>query len=206
MIKICKNPKNYKLTLNKEYEIEESNGNYVKLINDTGKLVRYDSSLFEDLVVVPPPPPPPPIRTENQIIQSVNVARQNTNLIFSYRNRDNNLVQSVPKPISYQNPDFSCGIETMDGLSNLIDEIENVVDTEHDDYINLKNHICTRCINKIKEFSRTRNRGAIIFSTNEDLNHEDYYNWLNEMSMSTTEWFNNPNSGNNIKIWCIKTY
>jgi hypothetical protein len=86
MIKICKNPKNYKLTLNKEYEIEESNGNYVKLINDTGKLVRYDSSLFEDLVVVPPPPPPPPIRTENQIIQSVNVARQNTNLIFSYRN------------------------------------------------------------------------------------------------------------------------
>ena len=199
----CINTKNYKITLNAEYEGEED-GNYVKIVNDSGKLVRYDLSLFED-ITTPPPPPPPPIRTENQIIQSIVVSNVDHTIRFRYNDRTNQLVESVNINFTRQNPDFSCGIETINNLTGIILTIEATVSTEHDDYIALKRSIFTRIINQIKQICRQSNRGAIIFSTNNNNNHEDYYTWLQQLSMTTTDWFLNPNSSNQIKIWCVNT-
>ncbi len=201
----CKNTKNYKITLNAEYDIEEEDGNYVKIINDSGKLVRYDRSLFEDVNTVPPPPPPPPIRTQAQIIQSIVISNQNNTVRFRYNDRTNQLVESPGIGFSRHNPDMSCGVETIDGLNNIIATIEATVNTEHDDYINLKKSIFVKVINEVKSICRASNRGAIIFSTNNNTNHEDYYSWLQQVSMSTTDWFLNPNSNNQIKIWCVNT-
>jgi len=202
MIKICKNTKNYKLTLNKQYEIEEVDGNYVKIINDNGKLVRYDASLFEDEVVIPPPPP---IRTETQIIQSIVVTNNGNTFTARYNNRINELV-SFNVAIHRTGIANSCGVEAISGLNDIISVIEFIVDTEHEDYLGLKKALFLCIIDKIKNVSRNSdNKGAIIFSTNINENHEDYYTWLSSISMTTTEWFNNPNSGNNIKIWCVNT-
>ncbi len=197
----CKNTKNYKITLNTEYNIEEEDGNYVKIINDSGKLVRYDRSLFEDVNVVPPLPP---IRTENQIIQSIVVTNDNNVIRFRFNDRTNQLVERTVG-FSRENPDFSCGIETISGLNPIINVIEQHVDTTHDDYVALKKSIFTNIINTIKQICRNSSRGAIIFSTNRNDNHEDYYTWLQQLSMTTTDWFLNPNSDNNIKIWCVNT-
>ena len=65
MNKICTNPKNYKLTQGKVYEILDEEDGYFLLVNDSNKTVRYYSDLFDDVEqanepveeVAPPPPP-----------------------------------------------------------------------------------------------------------------------------------------------------
>ena len=46
MNKICKNAKNYKLTEGKIYEVLLEEDDYIRIINDNGKNVRFHSSLF----------------------------------------------------------------------------------------------------------------------------------------------------------------
>lgn len=200
---ICKNIKNYKITLNTEYEVLEEEGNYVKVINDLGKCVRYDKNLFEEINMTPPLPP---IRTENQIIESIESNLVDNFLIFSYRDRTNQLITSDPIGIEVQNPNFSCGIETINGLTEMMSIIEQRVNTEHSDYTLLKKAIFVSLINTLRTHRRSNNnRGALLFSTNNNSTWEDYYTYLTELSMTTTDWFNNPNSGNDIKIWCVNT-
>ena len=53
MNKICRNAKNYKLTLGQEYEILQEEDGYVRIINDSGKNVRYELNgigEMEDLI------------------------------------------------------------------------------------------------------------------------------------------------------------
>jgi hypothetical protein len=200
MIKICKNTKNYKLTEGKEYEIEEVDGNYVKLVNDSGKLVRYDASLFED--AIPPAPPAPRIRTEAQIINSIAIDDDN---IVTFNDRLNNEVRiNVAAITSITGAPNSCGISMATNLNGIINSIEGNVNTEHDDYVNLKKAIFTACINKMKQSVRNGS-GLITFSTNQNEAWEDYFNWLTELSITTTGWFRNPNSGNQINVWNVRT-
>ena len=196
MKKICKNTKNYKLTEGKEYDIEETEGNYVKLVNDSGKLVRYDASLFED--AAPAVPPPPPIRTEAQIIASIVVNDRR----LTFNDRLNNPV-NINIAFNYEVATNSCGIHQINGLNEVIDNIERNVNTEHDDYMNLKKAIFANAINEQKRISL--GRGLITFSTNFNASLEDYFNWLTEMSVSTTGWFLNPNSRNQINVWNVRT-
>ena len=203
---ICKNTKNYKITLNSEYDVVEEVDPYVKIINDAGKLVRYDRALFQEVNEIPLPPPPPPVRTETQIIQSLNSTLSGGILTFTYRDRTNQVVTSPNIALSIQNPNISCGIETIDGLTHIMSIIEATVDTEHSDYNALKRAIFRSLINTLKAQRRNASsRGALIFSTNRNDEFEDYYTYLTEMSMTTTDWFVNPNSGNNIKIWTVNT-
>ena len=191
----CINPKNYKLTQNGEYEIVEDGVEFVKIINDSGKTVRYSKELFQE-EVVPVAPPPPPAITEQDCINSI--IRENNFIRFN--NLNNNVVNININMTRNSNNSFSCGVVRLEGINNLIEYIENAVDTSEDDLIDLKKEIFKKAI----DWNLRCSPYAFgLISTNQNTNYEDYFDVLDEMSSSSTEWVNNPNSGNLIKIWTI---
>lgn len=191
MNKICRNAKNYKLTEGQEYEILQEENGYVRIINDSGKNVRYDASLFED------PLPPAPARTEQDCINSItydgatlryvdiNETHKNTDILLYLRN----------------NSDFSCGINRIEGINTLCSRIENqdFVNTDDDDFIELKKALFTTVFNY--HATRETSRGMWMCSTNQSDNYEDYQTLLDTLSTHNSGWFRNPNSGNQIKLW-----
>ena len=197
MNKICRNAKNYKLTEGQEYEILSEEDGYVRIINDSGKNVRYDASLFEEVEETIPLPPPPPARTEQDCINSITY----NGSILRYVD-----INETPKEVNTnltlsQNSGFSCGINRIEGINSLCNRIENqdFVNTYDDDFIELKKALFRTVFNYWT--SRGISRGMWMCSTNQDDNYEDYQSLLDELSTHNSGWFLNPNSGNQIKLW-----
>lgn len=193
MNKICRNAKNYKLTEGQEYEILGEEDGYVRIINDSGKNVRYDASLFEDVFV----PPPPPARTEQDCINSITYDGN----ILRYID-----INETPKKVNInltlsQNSGFSCGINRIEGINSLCSRIENqnFVNTDDDDFIELKKALFTKVFTYFT--TRESSRGMWMCSNNQDGNYEDYQTLLDTLSTHNSGWFTNPNSNNQIKLW-----
>ena len=191
----CTNPKDYKLTLNGEYEILDESTDLFTIINDSGKKVNYAKSLFT-VEAATPPPPPPPARTEQDCINSIQIDGNNIKFIDLGEN-------TVTIPVAMylrSNNDFSCGVVRLEGLNVLMNGIEEGVDESEEDLILLKQEIFKKAI--IWNSRRNSFRFALL-STNNDENYEDYYDTLDSLSHCATEWKTNPNSGNEIKIWTL---
>lgn len=191
----CINPKNYRLTQNGEYEVVEDGVEFVKIINDSGKTVRYSKELFQE-EVVPVAPPPPPARTEQDCINSIII--DNNNIKFNDLN--NNTITINATMTRNSNNGFSCGVVRLEGINVLIGRIENAVDTSEDDLIDLKKAILKKAVDYNLRISPY---AFGLISTNQNSDYEDYFDALDEMSSSTTEWVNNPNSSRLIKIWTL---
>ena len=191
----CINPKNYRLTQNGEYEVVDDGVEFVKIINDSGKTVRYSKELFQE-EVVPVAPPPPPARTEQDCINSIII--DNNYIRFNDLNNDTITIDATM--IRNSNNGFSCGVVRLEGINTLMSRIENAVDTSEDDLIDLKKAILKKAV----DWNLRRSPYAFgLISTNQNSNYEDYYDVLDEMSSSMTEWVTNPNSNNQIKIWTL---
>ena len=191
----CTNPKDYKLTLNGEYEILDESTDLFTIINDSGKKVNYAKSLFT-VEAATPPPPPPPARTEQDCINSIQIDGNNIKFIDLGEN-------TVTIPVAMylrSNNDFSCGVVLLECLNVLMNGIEEGVDESEEDLILLKQEIFKKAI--IWNSRRNSFRFALL-STNNDENYEDYYETLDSLSHCATEWKTNPNSGNEIKIWTL---
>ena len=195
MNKICRTAKNYKLTEGQEYEILEEENGYVRIINDSGKNVRYDSTLFEELEIELLPLEPL-ARTEQDCIDSITY--QNGRL--SYTNINNELKELNIQLHLSNNSDFSCGINRIEGINHLCDNLENeqFVETEEDDFIELKKALFTIVFNL---YSNRPAKSMWMCSTNKNDNYEDYQTLLDTLSTHNSDWFLNPNSGNQIKLW-----
>lgn len=190
MNKICKNAKNYKLTEGREYEILGEEEGYVRIINDSGKNVRYDASLFEDVFI-------PPARTEQDCINSI---MYNENLLryVDINNEEKHITVALNRESRNQ---FSCGVLRIEGINELCSRIENqdFVNTDDDDFIELKKALFRTVFNYWS--NRSTSYGMWMCSTNQDDNYEDYQTLLDELSTHNSGWFRNPNSGNQIKVW-----
>jgi hypothetical protein len=190
----CKNNKNYKLTVGKQYHTEED-GEYVLLINDNGRRQRYHKELFQEVEVAAPEPEI--VRTEATCIESLSF---NDDGEVSYEEINGNLNTINIDILQSSSTDISCGVYQIYNINTLIDQIEEGVNTEDDDLITLKQTIFkTTLENRINGI----NCAFVILSTNIDNQYEDYYNTLNEMSEVRTESKRNPNSGNQIVVWTI---
>lgn len=189
MNKICKNAKNYKLTEGQEYEILQEEDGYVRIINDSGKNVRYDASLFEDVFV-------PPARTEQDCISSITYSGN----ILRYVDINNEQKQTTITLNLENRNQFSCGILRIEGINDVCSRIENqsFVNTDDDDFIELKKALFRTVFN---HYSLRGTYGMWMCSTNQDGNYEDYQTLLDELSTHNSGWFTNPNSGNQIKLW-----
>lgn len=199
----CVNPKNYNLTLNEDYELVNESADFVTIRNNNNKVLRYSKDLFEISTVIAEPvtaplPPPPPPRTEQDCINSIVIEGNQ----LRYHNMNNELITfgniSLGRLI---NNDFSCGVARYHDLNYMMSRIDHSVDTSDDDMINLRIAIFKAILTY--NFNRSQIRFH-MFSTNFDINFEDYFDVLDEMAgVSKTEWASNPNSGNDIKVWVI---
>lgn len=206
---ICTNPKNYKLTLNKEYLIVIDEEDTVMLINDNNKTVRYYKDLFqlvqeelvapEPIVIIP--------RTEQDLIDSIEI----DGLDVSYVNFRNEKV-NIGNYLEIQSPesDFSCGVKMIVAVRAQICEIfENVQEDEQDMEQDLELLSITLIDTYFKNFIKYSiingyNAGIYLMSCNvtgDNCLSDEAVDILDEISDSFTASELNPNSDNYIKIW-----
>lgn len=206
---ICINPKNYKLTLNKEYLIVIDEEETVMLVNDNNKTVRYYKDLFkeveEEIEIVPEPEPIP--RTEQDLIDSITSDGLNT-IYFDFNNQSvviNNHLQCLNNENS-----FSCGIKNIVNIGDQIEEIyEIIADTIEEVQEDLE--LLTKAVikhhfkNYIRYCCNTGfNGGIYLMSCNVTGNsclYEEVVDILNEISDFNTKSETNPNSNNEIILW-----
>ena len=207
MNKICTNPKNYKLTQGKVYEILDEEDGYFLLVNDSNKTVRYYSDLFDDVEeaietveAFTPPPPSPPARTEADVISSLNVTCSGQRCTVTYVDLNNQTVNFQTSTIGISGTAVSCGIRQISGINDILSSIDNNVNTDEDDLLELKKEI----VNRVISLLINRNRGNtrwMLMSTNYDGDFEDYFEVFDSLAQTNVGWENNPNSGNDIKLW-----
>ena len=210
MNKICTNPKNYKLTQGKVYEILDEEDGYFLLINDSNKTVRYYSDLFDDIeeavaeAVAEVAPPPPPARTEADVISSLNVTDSNYRCNVTYVDLNNQTVNFQTSTIGISLTDISCGIYQMCGINHILSSIDNNVSTTDDDLLELRKEIVKRVISLLIHYNRSNTRWMLM-STNNDDSYEDYFDVFDSLAQTNLGWENNPNSGNEIKLWVFNS-
>ena len=209
MNKICTNPKNYKLTQGKVYEILDEEDGYFLLVNDSNKTVRYYSDLFDDVIAIPDeetvaPPPPPPARTEADVINSLNVTYNNNRCTVTYVDLNNETVTFQTNIIGISTTNISCGIHQMHNINDVLSSIENNVNTDEDDLLELRKEIVKRVISLFIHNKRANTRWMVM-STNNNDTFEDYFEVFDSLAQTNLGWENNPNSGNEIKLWVFNS-
>ena len=206
MNKICTNPKNYKLTQGKVYEILDEEDGYFLLVNDSNKTVRYYSDLFGDIeeAVEEVAPPPPPARTEADVISSLNVTYNNNRCTVNYVDLNNNNVNFTTDSIMVATSSISCGIYQLYNINAIMESIDDNVNTDEDDLLELRKEIVKRVISLFIHNKRASTRWMLM-STNYDDNFEDYFEVFDSLAQTNLGWENNPNSGNEIKLWVFNS-
>ena len=206
MNKICINPKNYKLTQGKVYEILDEEDGYFLLVNDSNKTVRYYSDLFGDVeeAVEEVAPPPPPARTEADVISSLNVTYNNNRCTVNYVDLNNNNVNFTTDSIMVATSSISCGIYQLYNINAIMESIDDNVNTDEDDLLELRKEIVKRVISLFIHNKRASTRWMLM-STNYDDSYEDYFEVIDSLAQTNLGWENNPNSGNEIKLWVFNS-
>ena len=206
MNKICINPKNYKLTQGKVYEILDEEDGYYLLVNDSNKTVRYYSDLFDDVeeAVEEVAPPTPPARTEADVISSLNVSCNGQRCTVTYVDLNNQTINFQTSTIGISSTDISCGIRQISGINNILSSIDNNVNTADDDLLELRKEIVKRVLSLLINRNRGNTRWMLM-STNNDDSYEDYFEVIDSLAQTNLGWENNPNSGNEIKLWVFNS-
>lgn len=206
MNKICTNPKNYKLTQGKIYEILDEEDGYFLLVNDSNKTVRYYSDLFDDVeeAVEEVAPPPPPARTEADVISSLNVTCDNSRCTVTYVDLNNQTVTFQTYTIGISGIDISCGIRQMYGINGILSSIDDNIDINDDDLLELRKEIVKRVTSLFIRNHRDNTRWMLM-STNSNELYEDYFEVFDSLAQTNLGWENNPNSGNDIKLWVFNS-
>jgi len=206
MNKICTNPKNYKLTQGKVYEILDEEDGYFLLVNDSNKTVRYYSDLFGDVeeAVEEVAPPPPPARTEADVISSLNVTYDNNRCNVTYVDLNNETINFSTESINVANSSISCGIYQLYNINAIMESIDDNVDTDEDDLLELRKEIVKRVISLFINRNKGNTRWMLM-STNNDDRYEDYFEVFDSLAQTNLGWETNPNSGNEIKLWVFNS-
>ena len=206
MNKICTNPKNYKLTQGKIYEILDEEDGYYLLVNDSNKTVRYYSDLFGDIIPDEETiaPPAPSVRTEADVINSLNVTYNNNRCTVTYVDLNNETVTFQTNIIGISTTNISCGIHQMHNINDVLSSIENNVNTDEDDLLELRKEIVKRVTSLFIRYHRGNSRWMLM-STNSDVSYEDYFEVFDSLAQTNLGWEDNPNSGNEIKLWVFNS-
>lgn len=208
---ICTNPKNYKLTLGKEYPIVISEAETVMIVNDNNKTVRYYRDLFEEVIeeeaVVPELEPEVIPRTEQDLIDSITNDGTTTKFI-GFNNEE--IVIANHLGILGNDNSFSCGIKNVVHIDSQTNAITAIIDQLQDQFeedlpllykalikFHFKNYMSYRLQNG-------NNAAIYLMSTNVTNNNyidEETFGIFDEISDFKSESELNPNSNNEIKVW-----
>lgn len=206
MKKVCINSKNYKLTQGNEYQILQQEDGYYLIVNDSNKTVRYYSDLFDDVeeAVEEVAPPTPPARTEADVISSLNVTYNDQRCSVTYVDLNNQFVTFQTSTIGITGTEISCGIRQISGINDILSSIDNNVNTNEDDLLELRKEIVKRVISLLIRYNRGNTRWMLM-STNNNDSYEDYFEVFDSLAQTNLGWENNPNSGNDIKLWVFNS-
>ena len=91
-------------------------------------------------------------------------------------------------------------IENVKGLLS----IDNNVSTTDDDLLELRKEIVKRVISLFIRHNRGNSRWMLM-SINNDSSFEDYFEVFDSLAQTNLGWENNPNSGNDIKLWVFNS-
>jgi hypothetical protein len=186
MIKIiCKEVKNFKLTIDKEYEsIEENETKYI-LRNDTGAKVQYSKKLFN--VKREEPVVEAPLTLEEELEEiSVDLSMNEDECYVS--------INGETRTLNYYESVMSCGISETNGINFIIAKIDN-------SHFNYKKQILHYIF---KEMADSDRKNILLVSMNiNNYSYTDYFvELMNNFSLNQTEAIN-PNSGNTIKLFVL---
>lgn len=206
---VCTNPKNYNLTLNKEYPIVIDEGETVIIVNDNNKTVRYYKDLFQvvEEEVIPEPEPEVIVRTEQDLINSI-VHNNDTIKFIGFDNEE--IIIDNYLEIHNNTNSFSCGIKNLVNIGSQVNIINSVVenlevDSEEDLPLLHKALIVAHFKNYMRyKLNNGSNAGIYLMSTNVTNNeyvYEETFNIFDEISDFKSEPELNPNSNNEIKVW-----
>lgn len=200
---ICINPKNYKLTEGREYEILKVEQGNVFLINDSGKTVRYSQDLFEEIaqeVAIPD-------RTELDIINSIVVnERSNVITLNDFNNVEIIIINNLD--VASNINDYSCGIKNIVNITSQVRSIQSALEIlERQSEEDLPNVYKTLIEKSIKGIAALYRGSTGIFQMSTNISNNDYFDEetiaiFDELSdFHSGEGTRNPNSENIIKMW-----
>lgn len=198
----CIAVENYKLTLDREYEVHNESRDFYTIINDNGVGVRYAKRLFS----TEPEPVAVPARTEADMVTSITF--NNNRVEYTDLNGD---VKTIESRFRRQGCRVSCGVNEIQNINAQISVIDRQFDLDEDDYITIRKALLRRCIEEFVLHSRNAgNQAFALMSTNvtgtDDGSEadEDMLMVLDELAHRTSDTMLNPNSGRNIRVWIMQ--
>jgi len=189
----CVNPKNYRLTVDNEYSVEDTNDDFYLVINDNGKQVRYSKDLFEDVILED---------TIEQILERVSL---NPNRVINSFSIDGNNITFNNTTLlgCFDNTHLSCGI----GFITNINEAYNRIHTALIDYVNEnRSDLVQQVFKKLFKLNVERiNQPKLFYLSSTNTNYIHFEAIDSVLSQFTVSGItgHNPNSGNEIKLWVM---
>ena len=181
---VCTNPKGFKLTKGKEYETTCKRSGYYYLTNDIKKSVKYSTDLFKEVVK--------PVEKKKDDIPTILSSMRTNNDTYIFTKDDSRL--TINSGLSYSSTHISCGVAQISHINTLAGSI-NRLDLTVEEKRSIFLHI-------LKNYMSQHTMGIYLFSTNSsDNEYMEVISALDELITPTEA--NNPNSGNNIKVWAV---
>lgn len=194
------------LTTNQTYPVILKDGDYLFVRNNKDSVQKYHQKYFNNIMIPTTVPVAPPVLaplTEQEMIDSISV--NNSIVTFRAPNRVE-LAFNVGNLLHATNTSISCGIYQLYGINNLSNTILDLLEGNgfEDDYDELYKALIRKSLSHevVTDLLNNEVFAFTLISTNEDETELLEYA-LDSISITTTNWVNNPNSGNNIKLWVL---
>lgn len=194
------------LTTNQTYPVILKDGDYLFVRNNKDSVQKYHQKYFNNIMIPTTVPVAPPVLaplTEQEMIDSISV--DDTEITFKTPCR-NEIFIDVNDFLNINETDISCGIIQISGINNLVDEIYDHFTGENgfeDDSDELFKKLIKTALSRdvILNLEDSKSFSFSLISTNQGCDTLDEI--LSEICEKSTDWVNNPNSGNNIKLWVL---
>lgn len=212
---IVKNPKDYNLTKDQEYDVIEEDDNFVKVLNDNGTVARYSKDLVD---AVNEAYIPTLEEFKNAIYNMLTMESRNltlgrdTTLLFGNQQTRNRIeLGNNPVTISERDTNISCGVVQVYGINvfnGLLLNANNYFPRFNSVTLQENVEITPQLLGKIVvsemlRYIRSRSYAFFIMSSTSDVMEtieehmeDDYYGY----EFTSTDSVNNPNSDNDIRV------
>ncbi|MFW5794658.1 MAG: hypothetical protein ACOCV1_04150 [Bacillota bacterium] len=199
---VCKNPKNYNLSLEKPYEVISTLNDFYVIQNDKGLVRSYNKALFVEEVEVPVKE-----LTIEDISFTVVVADSSRGYItlFLGDSEKEDDYEFVLDEVA-----GNCGVisfegvnDTYGGIFNEITDllIEKDIDANNEQIHNLTKQVFEDIVIKLVDQAANDDKAMLVFSTNDEW--KEIWEVLDRLSDFQTPEVNNPGSGSQIKLWIL---
>ncbi|MFW6225492.1 MAG: hypothetical protein ACOC3V_00870 [bacterium] len=202
---VCKNPKNYNLSLEKPYEVISILNDFYVIQNDKGLVRSYNKALFNEPVEEEPVPVKPDFTLEDMVTSVDFSTPDNISIFFEIGDYKHSTV------LGFETDDVSgnCGIRAYEGINEatqtIYDEIMEICEDlalnyTEEQVTDIIVSILKELLNQIIVNAANDNKAMVVFSTNDEYS-DSVWKVFDTASSLQTNSVKNPGSGSEIKLW-----